>query len=127
MALSSLPFDVCDRLLTSLPDFQTLRCTVLTSKNLQEAYEIHKGSIRYAVAFNEVGTALEHALLLVRVMINCRRDQSENQDFNTMVKWLLNDDPHHTFFYGQITPEEAHELTSVSSTVRRLEVLFTVR
>ena len=122
MKLSSLPIDVSDRLLTSLPDFYTLRCAVLSCKCLQEAFETRKASIRHAVALREVGNALKYALLLARIKLNIERE-----DIETVLDWLNDGHAHGSHFTNGITAKEAGVLVRVSSVVKRLDILYCVR
>ena len=64
--LANLPFDVIDRLLTSLPDFATLSAAILTCKHVYNTFCNHPKSTMRAIALNITGPALSNAIDLIR-------------------------------------------------------------
>ena len=48
-------YDVCDQILMSLPDYQTLQATVLSSKLFHVAYKSHRAAIIQTVMARDIG------------------------------------------------------------------------
>jgi hypothetical protein len=69
-AYTSFPVDddIVDRILTSLPDFSSLRSFALSCKSVSSIYSRRKGSIFASVAKNVAGPAWPAALRTVRLM-----------------------------------------------------------
>ena len=67
--LTTLPLDVIDRILTTLPDYRSLAATVLSSKVFWKAFDAHHRGVLRHVARNMYGGALPMALRLARVQI----------------------------------------------------------
>ena len=66
MNFSLLPSDVLDRILTSVPDFDTLSAVLQTSKSLfYDVFQHRPRSIVRSVAYNVVGPALPQAMRLI--------------------------------------------------------------
>lgn len=66
--LSSLPLDddIIDRILIFLPNYSTLRATILSSKSFYNVFKNHPNSILRAVSYNVTGPALPEALRVLR-------------------------------------------------------------
>ncbi|KAK1235944.1 hypothetical protein PQX77_000811 [Marasmius sp. AFHP31] len=58
--------DTINHMLTFLPDFDSLKATILATRLFYNVYKAHPNSIRRAVAANVVGRALPEALRVVR-------------------------------------------------------------
>ncbi|KAI5124418.1 hypothetical protein M0805_008302 [Coniferiporia weirii] len=123
ISLELLPHDVRDHLLTVLPDQVSLRCAMLASRQLYEAYTLRRRTILSMVVANEVGPALPSALALVRT----RDVIYKSEELATIIDGLNSSDSESVYWKGDITPEEAHDLTKVSSVARRLEAHFSNR
>ncbi|KAJ8081063.1 hypothetical protein PM082_017904 [Marasmius tenuissimus] len=67
-SLNGLPLDddILNQILNHLPDFDSLKATILSTKSFYNVYNAHPNSIRRAVAKNVVGPALPEALRVVR-------------------------------------------------------------
>ena len=76
--LEGLPLDIRDRLLTLLPNFASLRFTVLSCQALHEAFRLRKYSILKAVVENEVGPAFAEARA-VSLEADTARDSAQRQ------------------------------------------------
>ena len=120
LSVEDLPLDIRDRLLVFLSDFRSLRCAVLSSGYLLEAYYARKRSIFYAVLENEVGPALSYATALLRVKAAVKRKEGDK------ILEKLND-RNSDCWNTPVRMDEAFELTSVSCIVRRLETHFSLR
>jgi hypothetical protein len=106
----SLPVDLVDRLLMTLPNFETLQAAILSSKPMYYVFTAHPHSIVKAVAFNLVGPALPSALNLLR--------------------YTPPDDPWvfgHATEVGVITPEDARKLARNAAVVAAFQDFFSHR
>lgn len=119
LSLEDLPLDIRDRLLVYMPDFLSLRCAVLSSGYLLEAYKARKKSIFRSVLENEAGPVLPYAIALIRV-----RAAIGNNDGEQIFSKLNNPE---SDCWRDIQAREAFELTRVASIVNRLEVHFSLR
>ena len=128
--LDFLPVEILDQVLTSLPDFRSLRSAVTASRRLHEAYALRKKHILIDVEYNEVGPALRCAVALVRLMTIVERVRSEsnfvnNEELEDIVNLLSKPDSY--LWNPDLTAQEVFELTRVSSTVRRYESHYWLR
>ena len=62
--MDRLPADLIDRILTYLPDFDTLFSTILVSKSIYNVFKIRPSSIKAAVTDNVVGPCVKQAMAL---------------------------------------------------------------
>lgn len=62
--MDQLPLDLIDRILTYLPDFDTLFATILVSKSIYNVYKIRPTSIKAFVTVNIVGPSVKQAMAL---------------------------------------------------------------
>ncbi|KAL5535178.1 hypothetical protein ACEPAF_3272 [Sanghuangporus sanghuang] len=121
MSLCTLPFDVCDRLLTFLPDFLSLQHAVLASKLISETFSSRKRSIMRAVMTNEVGPALSFAAALVRTM-----NKLGDGPMQVLLEGLNDSSPDSHCWTCDVTGAEARALSGVSAAVQRLESYFCI-
>ncbi|KAF8073608.1 hypothetical protein FPV67DRAFT_1478596 [Lyophyllum atratum] len=122
-ALNSLPLDddIIDRILTFLPDYSTLRMTILSSKSFYNVFKVHPNSILRAVSYNLVGPALPQAIRVLRY---------SPQDSDTQTNPLMTppsrpwdeSDP-----VSPISNEECSQLETNAEVVNALEDLFSSR
>lgn len=123
ISLEFLPLDVHDDILTYLPDQVSLRCAVLASRKLHEAYTLRTQHILSMVVANEVGPALPFALELVRA-----RNSAITASYAMIVDGLNNSDLKSVSYWkGNISSKEARDITRMSGVARRLEALFSNR
>lgn len=119
--LEKLPLDVRDRLLTSLPNFASLRTAVLSCKALHEAYAMRKHSIFNSVVRNEVGPALEEALVVSRAT----RDVDENHKEDEVNDRMADRDG--WYWDSKVDVEDAYVLGEVARVASGLEDEFSLR
>lgn len=65
--MDQLPLDLIDRILTYLPNFDTLFDTVLVSKKIYGVFSARPTSIKAAVAVNTVGPSVQQAMALSNI------------------------------------------------------------
>lgn len=65
--MNQLPLDLIDRILTSLPDFDTLCATILVSKSIYNVFKIRPTSIKASVTFNIAGPSAKQAMALSNI------------------------------------------------------------
>ncbi|EIM83488.1 uncharacterized protein STEHIDRAFT_123904 [Stereum hirsutum FP-91666 SS1] len=65
--MDQLPLDLIDRILTSLPDFDTLCATILVSKSIYNVFKIRPTSIKASVTFNIAGPSAKQAMALSNI------------------------------------------------------------
>ncbi|KAH7908373.1 hypothetical protein BJ138DRAFT_1068928 [Hygrophoropsis aurantiaca] len=119
MPLTKSPFsnaDVTDRILSSLPDVDTLHSAILASKSIYNVFHDRPHSTTRAVVCNQIGPALPQALRLVR----CERANICLRPVNE----LPGEDE---LFKSPITPEEVRMLVEKAKVVDALEDLFSCR
>lgn len=116
-AKNSFPLDddIVDRILTWLPDFYTLKSTILVSKSIHTVFEAHPKSIIRAVAYNLVGPALPQALRTTRCLFR-KIDGLTEPDYALDEEMLL-----------PMKPEEICQIIQTTSVVESLEDLFSRR
>ncbi|KAL0061801.1 hypothetical protein AAF712_011318 [Marasmius tenuissimus] len=104
--------DILNHILTFLPDFYSLKATILSTKTFYDVYKAHPNSIRRAVAENVVGPALPEALRFVR-----HRDPKD----------LETEDEVEADESAPIMEEEIPELVENARMFRVLEDVFSLR
>ncbi|KAK1235943.1 hypothetical protein PQX77_000810 [Marasmius sp. AFHP31] len=112
----SLDDDIINHVLTSLPDFDSLKATILSTKSFYNVYKAHPNSIRRAVAENVVGPALPEALRVVR---HHDPEESETEDEDASEG--------ETDANAPIRNEEISELAENAKMFRALEDVFSLR
>jgi hypothetical protein len=89
MQRSGFPFDgdITDLILRSLPDFQTLKCTILTCKSFLLIFEAHPKAIVQSVAHNVTGAILPFALAAAQSKEDISWEGPDNVkvDVNTVI------------------------------------------
>lgn len=88
--------DIVYRILIHLPDFKSLATAILTCSGIYRVYSTHPTSVRRAIAYNLVGSALPQALRLVR----CERQGLRLRPLHELLgedelrknPWLSNDE-----------------------------------
>ena len=119
--LDVLPLDICDRILTCLPDFYSLQFAVLSSRHVYESYLPRKRSILRAVAENDVGPALPFAVCLVRTMRKLGEEPLQG-----ILEGLNDIDMNSPYWTTDVASAEARRLSHVAAVLRRLESYFCV-
>ncbi|KLO09563.1 hypothetical protein SCHPADRAFT_833864 [Schizopora paradoxa] len=119
--LESLPLDVCDRLLTSLPSFACLRAAVLSCKALHETYSLRRHSIFNAVVENEAGPTLPEALVVLRAERDLDVDDMD-EEINDRIA-----DREGPYWKKEVSVEEAYALGTITRVALELEDLFSFR
>ena len=106
--LANLPYDVIDRLLVVLPDFDTLAAAIKTCKHIYDTFCHHPKSTMRAVALNITGPALPDAIDLIRWQTSMVHDR----DSETVLT--------------QMTYEESNLLLENAATVDYLSRLYSI-
>ncbi|KAG6831992.1 hypothetical protein H0H92_006027, partial [Tricholoma furcatifolium] len=123
--LNSLPLDddILDKILLSLPDYSTLRATILASKSFYRVFKAHTQSIIRSVAYNIAGIALPHALKVIRpIALSADRSTSHR---GAQPKPCSEDDAETAVTH--LTAQECRELTRNAEIVNTLEDHFSSR
>lgn len=142
MDILSLPDDILESVLESVPDFCTLRSVILASKRFHDAYIEHPNSINMRIASNMIGPGLPEVIRLVRHpahMPKARKlrksryydeDDSATEDDSEddLVKAFIDVEwSSETTDGPKLTNTEMKELTHHARTVQKLEGLFSFR
>ena len=110
MTLDQLHPDVLDKILLSLPDFQTLSAALRTSRtHFYSVFQAHPKSIVLSIAYNVVGPALPQAVRVV-----CQADPNLCDEDAILADRVLDRDA-------------CEDLQLNAATVQRLEHLFSLR
>lgn len=117
MHSSFLNADLVECILRSLPDFQCLVSTILTSKTIYNVFQQHPRSVVRSVAYNLVGPALPQALRFVR----CQNAQLYSKP---VAELLGEDDIQENPVFSS---EDIRSLVAISTSVQELESLFSWR
>lgn len=93
---TELPLDIIHRILTSLPNFQSLGAAILSCKGAHGVFQAHPKAITTAVGTNIVGPAWCQALDLVayREMHGWYRDAIETLTFQVKMACITTWDPY---------------------------------
>ncbi|KAK7045456.1 hypothetical protein VNI00_007709 [Paramarasmius palmivorus] len=116
--------DIIDRILLFLPDFATLRSTILASKSFHNVFKTHPNSILRAVAYNITGPALPQALRCIRYHVS-DPDDSETEDEEEM--GTVTNTEHETEERAPIKSGETHQLVRNAKIVKDFENIFSLR
>ncbi|GLB38536.1 hypothetical protein LshimejAT787_0504010 [Lyophyllum shimeji] len=121
--LNSLPLDddVIDRILIFLPDYRTLRATILSSKAFYGVFQNHPHSILRAVSYNVTGPALPQALRVIRYSAP-EPDAPTDPSMTPSPRPWRESDP-----VSPIRDEECRQLQQNAAVVCALEDLFSSR
>lgn len=78
--MDQLPHDLIDRILTYLPDFDTLLSAILVSRSIYSVFKARPSSIKVAITINIAGPSVKQAMALSNLQWGLSNDEAYDED-----------------------------------------------
>ncbi|KAH8834726.1 hypothetical protein DL96DRAFT_1211 [Flagelloscypha sp. PMI_526] len=130
--LDSLGFDLIECLFAFIPDFRTLKSTILINRNFLSIFNNRKERIVYQVSLNVAGLALDDALRLIRYNFSDWWNSHEGARLCEYWGEVLNNyveyqPPVWSATKNPVEPDEAANLEVAATEAEQLEDMFSFR
>ncbi|KAH8834725.1 hypothetical protein DL96DRAFT_1701754 [Flagelloscypha sp. PMI_526] len=131
-SLDTLGYDLTERLFTFIPDFGTLKYTVLVNRNCWDVFKNRKEWILHQVSLNVAGLAVDDALRLIRYNFSDWWHSYEGASLceywdNVLDNYVEYQPPVWSATKHPVKPNEMKSLEKVATEAERLEDLFSFR